>query len=346
MKNIAAAVAAFTIQATASPLAARQHLDLAIVSAAPKPTIASVPVGASTQVVAYNLAAATEAATATALPVQAAEPGKRSLRRRAACDPQPAGAGPVPSPDTPTAFLTDDTLASTANNVRTPIGYHNTFRNLQGSCSTLGYLGYTALGSYDPEKCASRCIDITGCMGFNIFFERDPTVEPGDGCPNPASTNVIKCSFWGGDVSPSCATNTGQSREQFQVVIAGSNGYMTSSVPPVEGYTGTFLGDASINAPLGCNDQDTYMGFKIFTDGPFNPGLCAAACESQNEYNLAHPPASGDPMICRFFNTYMLAENGDPRGQVCAMYSNTWDSSYAVNYVSVFPACEFAYLDR
>lgn len=342
MKNIAAVVAVFAAQANASPLVARQHLDLAAVAAAPMPTIASVPVGASTQIVTYNLAAATAAATATALPVKAAGPGKRNLHRRAACDTQPAGAGPVPSPDTPMAFLDDDTLAWTANNERTPIGYHNTFRNLQGSCSTSGYLGYTALDSYDAEECASRCADITGCIGFNIFFERDPSVEPGDGCPNPASTNVIKCSFWGGNVSPSCATNTGQWRDQFQVVIAGSNGYMTSDVPPLEGYTGTYLGDASINAPLGCNDQDTYIGFKIFTDGPFNPGLCASACEAQNEYNRAHPPASGEPMICRFFNTYMLAENGDPRGQICAMYSNTWDSSYAVNYVSALRVCFFS----
>ena len=321
MNTIAAVVVVLAAQTTASPVVARQHLDLAAVDAAPMPIIVTVPIGASQQ------------ATAT---------GKRSLLGRGACQPQAAGAGPVPSPDTPTAFLGDTDFSSAALNAVPPAGYQNTFTNLQGSCSTSGYLGYTTLNSYDVDECATRCTAIDGCSGFNIYFERDPSVNPGDSCPNPASTTVIKCAFWGSDVSPSCATNTGQYRHKFKVVIAGSNGYMAESVPTVPGYNGTSLGDAAINAPLDCDGQNTYMGFKIFTSGTFDPIKCAAACESQNDYNTAHPPANGMPMLCHFFNTYELLQNGQPRGQICAMYTTTWGASYADNYVSIL--CNYYFL--
>jgi len=65
---------------------------------------------------------------------------------------------------------------------------------------------------------------------------------------------------------------------------------------------------------------------------PFDVGRCAAACTAQSNYNIAHPPSDGSaPMLCRFFNTYNLLKNGIVQSQVCAMYSETWGSSYAVN---------------
>lgn len=261
------------------------------------------------------------------------------LLPREACEPQPAGHGPVPSPDSPSAFVALSAFSTAANNAPTPAGYHKTFTDLKASCNSYGYLGYTALESYDTNACATRCEATQGCAGFNIYFERDPTVDPGNGCPNPPSTTVIKCAFWTGDVSAALAVNKGQYRDQFQVVIAGSNGYMKSDIPFVPGYTGTYLGNAAINAPL-CNGKDTYMGFKQFTTNILDPALCAAACNSQNEYNLAHPPATGEPMICRFFNVYMLDKNGSRQGQICAMYTTKWDNSYATNKVSIlFDLC-------
>lgn len=73
------------------------------------------------------------------------------------------------------------------------------------------------------------------------------------------------------------------------------------------------------------------MGVKLFTTGPFDAGLCAAACTAQTEYNFAHPPSVGEPQSCTFFNTYLLLDNGANVGQYCALYNETWSSSYATN---------------
>lgn len=144
--------------------------------------------------------------------------------------------------------------------------------------------------------------------------------EPGDTCEDPPSTTVIKCVFWGGPVTSDTATNEGQWREDFHVVIAGSNGYVKYGMPDVTGYSSVTLKDAAINAPLDCAGYDTYMGVKIFTNsGPFDPSLCAAACTETSEYNLAHPPASGVVQTCQAFNTYFLLKNGVVEGQYCAM---------------------------
>ncbi|KAH0000501.1 hypothetical protein KCU78_g15344, partial [Aureobasidium melanogenum] len=45
-----------------------------------------------------------------------------------------------------------------------------------------------------------------------------------------------------------------------------------------------------------------------------------------------HPPSNGKfNKICSFFNTYILYKNGQSLGQYCAMYDQTWSSSYAKN---------------
>ncbi|TKA23705.1 hypothetical protein B0A50_06541 [Salinomyces thailandicus] len=117
--------------------------------------------------------------------------------KRAACAAQPTGAGPVPSPDTVSAFLSYSAFGAAATGAPTPSGYSRTFQNLQGSNNAYGYMGYTTLTSYDTQQCASRCDAITGCVAINIYYERDPSVEPGTGCTNPSSTTNIKCVFWG-----------------------------------------------------------------------------------------------------------------------------------------------------
>ena len=52
--------------------------------------------------------------------------------------------------------------------------------------------GFTNLASYDSEKCASKCNAISGCAAFNLYYERDPSKDPGTGCENPTSTTNIK----------------------------------------------------------------------------------------------------------------------------------------------------------
>ncbi|KAI8631642.1 hypothetical protein F5Y19DRAFT_401245 [Xylariaceae sp. FL1651] len=313
----------------ASPLERRQELDFDLLDSVPDPTPASVPIGPTADTVTFDLPAVTQAAIEDPLPVEVV--GKRSLGSRSACQQQPLGAGPVPVVDTPEGFSALPDFAAAANSAAVPDGYYQTFQNLNGSNNAYGYNGYSTLKSYDTAECARRCNNIKTCSGFNLYFERDPTLDPAAACPNPASTTNIKCVYWGGYISAANANNFGQWRNNFQVVIAGSNGYMKTLVPPVDGFTGVSLGNAAINAPLNCLGQDTYMGSKIFTSAPFDTGLCAAACHSQNDYNTAHPPANGSPKLCKFFVTFMSDVNGSPEGQYCAMYTQAWDSSYATN---------------
>lgn len=133
--------------------------------------------------------------------------------------------------------------------------------------------------------------------------------DPGSNCPHPPGTTVIKCIFWGGPVTAENANGKGQWRNDFEVVIAGSNGY--NSAGP-SGYTGTFLGDKAINA-----ETDTitsgYMVVKTFTSGPFDPSLCATACDAQTSYSAAHSDSTGAYDTCVFYNTYIPLENGGNR---------------------------------
>ncbi|KAK5626649.1 hypothetical protein RRF57_002364 [Xylaria bambusicola] len=322
--------------AGASPLQPRQLLDFALLDSAPQPTIGSVSIGEQPHTVEFDLPAATAAATATPLPVAAVE--KRDLEGRTsdACTPVlPRGKGPIPVPDDARTFAEYPDFATFANTAPVPTGYQRTFQNLQASSSAYGYSGFSYLDSYDTDECARQCNKIDSCRGFNIYFERNPEEVPGDLCLDPPSMTQIKCVFWGGYISADNAGNKGQYVRDFQVLIAGSNGYMKTQVPDVPGYTGVALGNVAINAPLNCRNQDTYMGSKIFTTSYYDPGLCAAACKSQNEYNTAHPPQEGEPKICKFFVTFLAERNGAPEGQMCVMYTQQWDTSYATNDVSL-----------
>jgi hypothetical protein len=205
---------------------------------------------------------------------------RRGLDRRGGdCSVQPAGSGPDPQDPSIQGFLNDPNYAAASLGATTPSGYNLAFQNLNASNNAYGYMGYTRLTSYDVKKCTDQCSSIVGCAAVNIYFERDPKLNPGPGCPNPDAVTNIKCAFWGGPVSAQNAVNYGQWREQFQVVITGSNGYVSKGINTPPGYSpGVYLGDAAINAPLDCNGDDTFMGSKIFTGVPFDANLCATAC--------------------------------------------------------------------
>ncbi|KAG9663983.1 hypothetical protein KCV03_g9819, partial [Aureobasidium melanogenum] len=148
------------------------------------------------------------------------------------CIAQPTGINYNSSPDTPAAFASDiyyNAVAS-ANSAAAPTGYVQSFAGLTASNSAENYMGFTLLTSYDVPTCAQKCSAMAGCNGFNIYFERDPIKNPDDvSCANPASTINVKCVFWGGAVTSDNAKNFGQWRNQFQVLIAGSNGYIASA---------------------------------------------------------------------------------------------------------------------
>ncbi|KAI1372464.1 hypothetical protein F4677DRAFT_456526 [Hypoxylon crocopeplum] len=364
MKSTVTYFQALLAFAIAGPLDPRQGIDTSLVDTAPTPTSASIPIGPTIDSTTYNLSQATESATESPLPVETEPTTLQELAaRQTACQPLPTGAGPVPSPDTASAFLADTAFRAIASQAPVPSGYNATFINLQVRAAAYSYLGFIVVDSYDTVRCAEECDNVwRGCQGFNIFFERDPIVAPARGCADPPSTTNIKCVFWGGDVSGETAINNGTTLVDFQVVVTGSNGYTRNTVPTVPGYDGEPTGNNTIDAP----PEDTtgtvtvttitsatttvtttvtptnrpggggrggrggtYIGSKIFTNTFFDPGLCAAACDAQNRNNLANPPARGQPQICRFFTTYLIYRNGQPIGQYCALYTQYYPRRFA-----------------
>jgi len=146
---------------------------------------------------------------------------------------------------------------------------------------------------------------------------------------------LIKCAYWGGPVTAANAGNNGSMQINFNVTIAGSNGYQSNSIAAPSGYSvPVFYNSAAINAPLDRFGFDSYMGVALFNSGPFDINLCAKACSMKSQYNLAHPPTDGTPVTtCQFFNTYILYINqsSNVQGQYCAMYGQSWGSAYATN---------------
>ncbi|KAI9814586.1 MAG: hypothetical protein M1827_003142 [Pycnora praestabilis] len=316
--------------AAAIPAPAPQLLNLAVFDAAPK-TLVTPAVTVASQTVAYNTASAV--ASATNDPIAAL---LLSKRQNGDCAPQPSGAGYVPSPDTDSGFETyyeqDQNIDDAEGYVNAPENYIAVFDNLQASYSGYAYLGLYTLSSYSVYDCAFHCDAVTGCVGFNIYFERDPSVNPAAACPNPPSTTNIKCTLWGLPVTPAGVTNTGQWRgpedangQAFHVVIAGSNGYNKPiPAPTVPSFDApASLGDAAINAPSG------YLGVKFFSQ-PYDPNICAAACTSQTTYDK-ETASNGVYDPCNYFNIYILYDNGLAQGFYCSLYTIPEDPSYATN---------------
>jgi hypothetical protein len=297
-------------------LSSAQLLSPGQLSAIPSAPVQVVPPGLGDKVIPYDPQAAYAAAFN-------AFSTSNTRKRDADCAPQILGAGPIPVPDTDAAFLSSGVYSTAANTANTPAGWNLSFKNQQAAISTSGYMGYKTYNTYDPNQCAADCLAATGCQSFNIFFERDPTINPAAGCANPASTTAIKCSFWGVAFESAALTNQGQWRADFHVVIAGSNGYeLTNPSFQVPGFNGTSTGTATVNAP---NECGSYITFKSH-QGTYDPNLCAADCAAER---LNTDPFNGQ--TCRFFTSYQLVKNGQVQAQICALYTRTWDSSYAVN---------------
>ena len=82
---------------------------------------------------------------------------------------------------------------SAAQSAPTPDGYTNVFVNKQASLSASNYLGLYTLDAYDVLTCALKCDLVLGCSAFNLYTERDPSVDPDSpSCNNPPSTTNYK----------------------------------------------------------------------------------------------------------------------------------------------------------
>lgn len=72
------------------------------------------------------------------------------------------------------------------------------------------------------------------CQGFNVYFERSPAIWLGPECREAESRTIIKCALWGEPLRIEGATNIGYREWDFDVAIAGSNGYNLEKYAEVE----------------------------------------------------------------------------------------------------------------
>jgi hypothetical protein len=210
-------------------LASAQQINIDAALAVPTPNLSIDPLAVPSAQT-YDVSRATSSIAAAAA---AGETPPAVLKRsilverqdNATCTNRTLGAGPVPSPDTSSAFLSFAPFADAAKNATTPTNYTAAFTNLHASSTGKTYLGVAELSSYSVSNCTAACDAASGCTAVNIYFERTPTLNLGPGCTNAPSSTVIKCVFWGDAVTKQNTVNSGYTDNGFVVAIAGSNGY-------------------------------------------------------------------------------------------------------------------------
>ncbi|KAK7963995.1 hypothetical protein PG988_010969 [Apiospora saccharicola] len=313
---------AFTTVALAA-VARAQLLDLEVLTeSVPAPVAITPPFGGEAELL----------ATRSTL--------RYAKRDAPSCPAQVDGTGPQPEVDSAAGFVNSKKFFDTAAAAAPPDGYFNTFQNAKGSIEGVGYKTMKTIESYSPDACATACDEMDGCNAFNILYERNGLAKSGDGCPRPASTTIIKCTFWTVPVVKEHATNVGNgaietsTNEDFAIVIAASNGYVSDKFKPQPGWPGTIVPvDAAINAPLNSNGKDTFLRSQTFPiSDDYKGSNCVKACAEQAAYEYAHS-SDGGAHACQFVNSYLLLKNGVAQSQVCSMYSQPWDAAtYATNY--------------
>ncbi|KAG9658686.1 hypothetical protein KCU64_g4350, partial [Aureobasidium melanogenum] len=223
--------------------------------------------------------------------VQATASATGLSKRAATCVLQPSGISYNSSPDTAAGFIADPYYNNQAALAATPSGWVRSFSGLNASNSADNYLGFTLLLSYDVQTCTNKCSAIKGCNSVNIFYERDPSSSTdGPSCLDPPSSIRVKCVYWGGAVVTANANNYGQTRGKFQVLVAGSNGYMTTA------YAGALATQPDTTPPstaTGALDNvyniyaasDLTQGAYTNTAAPSSYKDCITACDTDSKCN-------------------------------------------------------------
>ncbi|GKT39854.1 uncharacterized protein ColSpa_00035 [Colletotrichum spaethianum] len=328
---ILAAVAGFTAATPVAPrdTAAQDGIDLSVFDAEPKPTKIGPAVGVSSEKPTYDKAKAQADAAKDAVENPVAVTKRELEGRSSTCtgsNQEPDGYGPVPSPDTYDSFMSSSALDQISSDAPVPQGYSLSFQGKKASVEGPGYQGLYTLKTYNTIQCQQYCDAAPACYGFNVFLERNPKFTPSDTCVDPESITNYKCTLWGAGVTDAAATNVGQWRNDFHVGITASNGYnKLAPPPPIADFDGPFAFGGATQAP------NSYMGSKYYP-GPYDPSLCASACQATTQYDHDHPNSDGTYDACNFFNAYVLSENNIPQGTYCSMYTKSWDKSYSTNY--------------
>ena len=134
--------------------------------------------------------------------------------------------------------------------------------DLSSSVTQNSYLGLHTLPSYDVAGCSALCDSTALCTSFNLYVERDPSLNPAPACPNPSSITNYKCTLWGSGTQPASATNSGEKRDLFDVVIAGSNVYDKTNNTTPSTPTGLGAPQRCLNGAL--NNPAANLGTKFF----------------------------------------------------------------------------------
>lgn len=241
------------------------------------------------------------------------------------CAPQPDGYGPVPSPDTPAGFLAYSAWSTDATTAQTPAGYTQVFQNANASVVGPSYLALLTMQTYDPAQCAAYCDCTSTCTSFNVFVERDPALNPAANCTNPPSMSSYRCMIYAGLISANETTNSGQWRDDFQVVIAGSNGYNKNPAS----YTPVTV--PSWNATQQCSGgaisaPSKQMGGKFFP-GPFDPRICTAYADAQTALNKKGLSTGQSYSACNVMNAFSVRKDGKFSGMYCNLFTDHPGSS-------------------
>lgn len=317
------------------------NFDAIITSDAPTPTAIPIAVTSASAVVntvSAVAAASSAAAVQSSVPsVVVANTDTAAVQKRAAsttCSATPAGAGPAITPDTFDAFVGSDLLTPSYNNLTTPPNYSQIQGDQNKSIGSKGWYSLSTLSAYDSSLCAAKCDSLERCEGFNLYFERDPSVnvDPNN-CPNPASTTNIKCVLLGSRFQSSDFINGGGWQSQFHVGVAGSVGFLknskSGSAPTYNNFQLGSLSDeqCTINAPSlvqGNSTVNTFIQSAWFSSD--NIDQCAATCQAHTSYTLAHDPV-GKQSPCNYFTAYQVYKNGAFSQTLCGLYTHDWSAS-------------------
>ncbi|USP81973.1 uncharacterized protein yc1106_09247 [Curvularia clavata] len=148
------------------------------------------------------------------------------------CAPNSESTAPAPLVNTLAGFYEWHGYNLIALNARVPTGYETTLVNGDCAISSSKYMLYSKLETYDVQACADICDVHRGCDAFNIYVQREPSVVPGAGCPNPKAIFTTICALYSEPVSLAQCTNAGQymgpedaNGKAFRTAVRASNIY-------------------------------------------------------------------------------------------------------------------------
>lgn len=162
------------------------------------------------------------------------------------------------------------------------------------------------------------------------------------GCPNPVSTNNIKCVLWQSSQTKEAHLNHGETRVDFEVVIAGSNVYdKKEGVAHFDGFKGPCDVDnnAAFAVPLEpIGGYDTVLGRDVFeynsTFTTYDASVCASICEQLTQRNSKSSVSDRGPFLdgafaaCTMFVAFELRRDNIPVAMICDSFSSVWSNHY------------------